>query len=112
VSNSLVADNGQDGISLRPSGSATAVFNRVEANNNGNTGILVTGGNSAGTNTVNATVSDSVASGNLSFGFISYTEAGQASTSFTVFHSVVANNGTGVSAQGGPNAILRLANRR
>src|SRR5450631_2703673 len=43
VSNSLLADNGGNGIELLPTGSATAVLNRVEVNNNGNQGILENG---------------------------------------------------------------------
>jgi hypothetical protein len=109
VSNSLVADNAGTGILLFPSNSATAVFNRVEVNNNGNYGILVNGGNSAGTNTVNATVSESVAAGNVGFGFCSFTQSGKAPTSLMVFHSVAANNGTGVEANG-TGATVRLAN--
>jgi hypothetical protein len=108
VSNSLLADNGGYGIYLVPTGSVTAVFNRVEVNNNGTAGIFVNGGSSAGTNTINATVSDSVAAGNNS-GFVNATVSGQAPTSLMLFHSVAANNGTGVAVQG-PGAILRLAN--
>jgi hypothetical protein len=110
VSNSLMADNGAAGINLVPSGSATAVFNRVEANNNGFYGILVGGDISPGTNTVNATVSDSVAAGNGSAGFYSSSlSAGTAPTSLMVTHSVSANNGTGVFSIG-TGAIVRLAN--
>jgi Right handed beta helix region len=110
VSNTLVADNGGNGIEFAPTGSATAVFNRVEANNNALSGIFVDGLNSAGTNTVNATVSDSVAAGNLNgAGFFSETGSGNAPTSIMVFHSVAANNGTGVFANG-TGATVRLAN--
>jgi hypothetical protein len=108
LSNSPVADNGGSGIFLFPTGSATAVFNRVEANNNAGHGIAVDGAFSAGTDTINATVSDSVAAGNNS-GFVNATVSGQAPTSLMLFHSVAANNGTGVAVQG-PGAILRLAN--
>jgi len=111
VSNSLVADNTNDGILLQPTGSATAVFNRVEANNNGLNGIFAYGGASAGTNTINATVSDSVAAGNGSVGFQSFTLSGTAPTSVMLFHSVAANNGFGVGTQGvGGAATLRIAN--
>jgi hypothetical protein len=109
VSNSLVADNSSIGINFAPIGSATAVFNRVEANNNGNDGIDVFGSNSAGTNTVNATVSESVAAGNSEFGFAIGTASGHAPTSVMVYHSVAANNGAGVVALG-PGATVRLAN--
>jgi hypothetical protein len=109
VSNSLVADNSGIGIVLQPIGSATAVFNRVEANNNGSNGINVDGANSAGTNTIYATVSESVAAGNTGSGFLSFTQSGKAPTSLMVFHSVAANNAYGVLANG-TGATLRLAN--
>jgi Right handed beta helix region len=109
VSNSLVADNSSNGIILAPTGSATAVFNRVEVNNNAIHGILVAGIDSAGTNTVNATVSESVAARNGNDGFFSTTTLNNAPTSVMVFHSVAANNGTGVETNG-TGATLRLAN--
>jgi len=109
VSNSLVADNGNNGITLQPTGSATAVFNRVEANNNGAHGIVVFGSSSAGTNTINVTVSDSVAAGNSGVGFYNLTQSGNAPTGLTLYHSVAANNLSGVIANG-LGATLRLAN--
>jgi len=109
VSNTLVADNGAAGIYLTPNGSATAVFNRVEANNNGGHGIVVYGVNSANTNTINATVSDSIAAGNGSAGFFTTTDSSHAPTNVMVFHSVAANNGTGVFANGS-GGTLRVAN--
>jgi len=109
ISNSLMADNGSNGVLLEPTGSATAVFNRVEANNNALYGIFVDGVSSAGTNTINVTVSESVAAGNGQAGFNSQTGSGNAPTNFTIFHSVAANNGIGVAA-GGSGATLRLAN--
>ena len=109
LSNSPVADNGGSGIFLFPTGSATAVFNRVEANNNAGHGIAVDGAFSAGTDTINATVSDSVAAGNVGVGFLSETLSSNAPTSLTVFHSVAANNGTGVQALNS-GATLRIAN--
>ena len=109
VSNSLVADNSAYGIYFRPTGSATAVFNRVEVNNNGVHGIIVSGGYSVVTNTINATVSDSVAAGNGDVGFFSTTDSSQAPTSLMVSHSVAANNVAGVYVSG-IGATLRLAN--
>jgi hypothetical protein len=85
------------------------VFNRVEANNNAAHGIAVDGAASPGTNTVNATVSESVAAGNRlggqGAGFLS---TGSALTSLMVFHSVATNNDIGIAATFG--ATLRLAN--
>jgi hypothetical protein len=104
VSNSLVADNSQGGILFNPQGSGTAVFNHVEVTNNGAHGIQVNG-TFAGSNKVNATASESIASGNGNSGFLS---TGSALTSLLLFHSVAANNGTGVTASFG--ATFRLAN--
>jgi hypothetical protein len=104
-----VADNANDGIFVSPNGSATAVFNRVEANNNAFYGILVNGVNSSETNTIKATVSDSVAAGNANIGFYSLTLFSNAPTSVMVSHSVAANNGVGVEANGS-GGTLRLAN--
>ena len=109
VSNTLVADNGANAITFFPTGTATAVFNRIEANNNVNYGIYLVGFDSAATNTINATVADSVAAGNGQAGFTSITTSGKAPASFMVFHSVAANNGTGVSAAG-PGATVSIAN--
>jgi hypothetical protein len=107
ISNALVADN-NFGIFLAPSGSGlvTAVFNRVEANNNTAQGIAVNGLN--GTGTVNATVSDSVAAHNGGVGFRAISSPGQASTTLMLFHCVAANNGEGLEANGLP-ATLRVA---
>jgi hypothetical protein len=109
VSNSVVADNGGDGIVVQTftsaSGVVTAVFNRVQTNNNSFNGISVDG--SGGTGPVNATFSDSVANGNGGIGL--YVNAnGAANISLTAFHSVVANNVNGVNANH-PGATIFLA---
>src|SRR2546426_4993394 len=102
VSNTLVADNGGDGIRVKPpSGSPTvkAVFNRVEAYNNSNNGIIVDG--TASNGTINATAAESVAANNGAAGFnASSTSAptGHAQTGFMVVRSTSANNGTGFAA--------------
>jgi len=109
VSNTVAADNGLHGIYVLPggSGTVTAVFNRVEANNNAAAGIHVDG--SISTGTVNATVSESVAAhNNAGAGFSAATAAGHASNTLTVFHSVSASNSFGIAAVG-PGATLRLA---
>jgi hypothetical protein len=106
VSNTLVADNGLSGIDVSPSGSGavTAVFNRVEANNNGSSAIGVDGIGSTGT--VKATVSDSVAADNVG-GYSALSSVGQAPTTLMVFHSVAANNNTGLFAHG-DGATIRV----
>jgi hypothetical protein len=109
VSNTLVADNGQEGIYVASTGAGsivTAVFNRVEVNNNGGHGIIVDGSNNPGT--VNATVSDSVAARNSAVGFFAYSTTGQAPATLVLFHSVAANNFYGIGANG-VGATLRAA---
>jgi hypothetical protein len=107
VSNSLAADNGGPGISVFPNstGTVTSVFSHVAASNNGEGGILVDGIDSTGT--ITATVADSVAAGNSLAGFavVSHTPA---TTTLTLFHSVAANNATGISASG-PGSTLTVA---
>jgi hypothetical protein len=91
VSNTLVGDNAGIGVSVFPSGLApvSAVFNHVEANNNGSYGISADGAQG----TLDVTVSESVASGNArttgAAGFGVGTQSNTGATTMTVFHSVV-----------------------
>ena len=107
VSDTFVANNGTYGVFVASTNSATettAVFNRVEANNNNFHGIALSGG--TGTGSVNATVADSVVSGNAQAGF--YATVGPSGTAprMMVTRSVAANNKTGVKADGGGVTIL------
>jgi len=107
VSNTLVADNGQDGIMIAPGGSphVQATLSRIEAYRNSGNGVVVDGAFSAGT--IDVTVADSVAGGNGKVGFFSVASANQSVASMTVVRSVASNNGTGVAATGA-HAELRL----
>ncbi|MEA2904860.1 MAG: hypothetical protein QOI12_2247 [Alphaproteobacteria bacterium] len=107
VSNTLVADNGVNGIEVNPNGSAivSAVFHRVEVNNNGGHGISVSGSGTTGT--VNAVASESVAARNGGSGFRAV-DFGPSSATFSLFLSVAANNGVGISANN-LGATLRVA---
>jgi Right handed beta helix region len=109
VSNTLVADNnGGDGIYVEPSSTSavtvTAMFNHVELSNNSGNGIVLNGTTSIGT--INTTVAESVAVHNGNTGFYIESIAGQAATTLMLFHSVAANNGTGLLVQG---ATIRVA---
>lgn len=112
VLNTLVADNGNDGVNAQPSGSGTvaAVFNHVQVINNGANGILMFGANSTGV--VNATVDDSIASGNgsTSVGFYVGSTPGHAATTMMISRSLSSNNGYGLYAQNSSSAIIRIAN--
>lgn len=102
VSNTLVADNGNAGISVLPTGSnpVTAVFERVQSNNNAH-GFDISGNGMASTGTINATVSDSVVFSNSQYGFNANTFPANAPTTLMVVRSVVAKNGTGFIVSGG-----------
>jgi hypothetical protein len=109
VSNTLVADNnGGDGIYVEPSSTSavtvTAMFNHVELSNNSGNGIVLNGTTSIGT--INTTVAESVAVHNGNTGFYIESIAGQAATTLMLFHSIAANNGTGLLVQG---ATIRVA---
>ena len=107
VSNTVVANNGGDGIVVEPigAGDVAATFNHVEVYKN-NHGIWVQGVFSTGT--VKATVSDSVVAHNAGIGFYAFSSGSQAPTTFSVLHSVVANNSTGLVSIG-VGATLRTA---
>jgi hypothetical protein len=109
VSNAVVADNVNFGINVRPfgSGTVTAVYNRVQAKNNGSSGFNVNGQNSTGT--INVTIYDSIAAGNGSAGFTINTNMGEAPTTLMVFHSISANNAYGLLSQG-TGSTIRVAN--
>ncbi len=75
VSNTLISDNGTNGIAIDPAGSGTTngVLNHVELENNKLDGLLV----SSATQFINLTVSDSVSANNGSSG-ISTSSFGEA----------------------------------
>ena len=75
VSDTFIANN-PTGIHVLPTGSGTvtAVFNRVEADDN-QYGIIVNGFNASG-GKVNATATNSVANGNSNTGFYVKTQSG------------------------------------
>src|SRR5262245_28339322 len=105
VSNTLVADNGTSGILVRPIislDSVRAVFNRVEAYNNGGDGIAVSRFGPGGP--VNVTVTDSISAQNGT-GFAVSSPIG--TPSLMVVRSVAANNGTGLAVTG-VSATMRI----
>jgi hypothetical protein len=106
VSNTLVADNGLDGISVIPSVAAAlkVVLNNVESLNNVRAGIIVLGN---GGGPIDATVLGSIVSGNVGYGFYAGAIASGVATRLTVIRSAAVNNGTGAYAEG-LNATLRI----
>ena len=115
VSNSVVADNSGTGIAIVPSGTGTtvtAVFNRIQVNNNAGSGggirLDTTGAVFPGT--VNAVVYDSIAQGNTTgpgFSATNFTFVGKPTT-MMIFHSVAADNSIGILGQN--SAFIRVAN--
>jgi hypothetical protein len=94
VSDTYVANNQMSGIVIlsTSSGRVTAVFNRIESDDNTLSGIGID--QSSGAGTIDATITDSVAGGNGS-GFLTL-----GSSNVMVTRSVAANNGTGIEAAG------------
>jgi hypothetical protein len=113
VSNTLVSDNGGQGISISPSGSGTTngVLNRVEMVHNAADGLNVT----ASSQTITVTVSDSVSVGNAN-GITGQFSGGVATV--MVRNSTIANNisyglqmasGVGGPCTGATGAITRVS---
>jgi hypothetical protein len=108
VTNTLISDNGQHGISILPTNLATvdAVFDRVNLHSNGGSGIISDG--SLSTAAINATATDTVADYN-GYGFQVISPTSQAATNFLLLRSTAANNvNFGVLANGA-NATVRFA---
>jgi hypothetical protein len=108
VSNTTVADNSVDGIVVRPtattsSSSSKITLDRVNAKNNGSSGIAV-----HGTAPVSATISNSVAAGNTYVGIFVRATGGR-SVRVTINRTEVVNNGGdsggyGLYVEGGSTA--------
>ncbi len=107
VSNTLLADNGRNGIIVQTesSGIVKAVLDRVQAVNNSSSGIFVA--SSSAMVKLNATLVDSVAANNGGVGILVVTATPSSATSLTVVRSVTANNATGLSSQL-TNSTLRV----
>ena len=105
MSATLVADNGAMGVFVFPSGTlnVVAVLDQAEVDNNGQVGVFVNGGATAGT--LKATVGNSVVAGNGGTGVLSQSLGG--TTEVMVRDSAISDNSIGVAAIGAP-ATLRV----
>jgi hypothetical protein len=105
VSDSVVANNMDFGVYVRPtgSGSAKAVLDRVRVENSVTHGVQFEGFFTTGS--VSATVSDSVSSGHGGIGFGA--GGGSGTASLMIDRSTSANNGTGIFATAA-NATVRI----
>ena len=105
ATDTLVADNHNSGILVRPTGGAVdAVISRAEAYRNNN-GIVIDGSQSTGT--VAGALADSLLGGNA-FGLVVNSATGQAPTQVVATRMAVANNGTGVAVGLAGTASLRI----
>jgi hypothetical protein len=96
VSDTLVSDNGFNGISLGGGpGTMTGVLDHVRLENNANDGLIL----GAPTQTVNITFSNSVSANNGAAGIIAITSGGTPA-SVMAQNSTIANNSTGLVANG------------
>jgi hypothetical protein len=107
VSDTIVSNNAEYGVLVQPTGSGTvsALFERVQAIGNSLQGVLVDGEFSTGT--LQATATNSDASGNA-IGFFVFSLTGQAVTTFTIVNSTAVNNQGGLESSG-PNATMFVA---
>jgi hypothetical protein len=106
ATDTLVADNQNSGILVRPTGTGAvdAVVSRAEAYRNNN-GIVIDGSQSTGT--VKGALADSLVAGNA-FGLVVNSTTGQAATQVVATRMAVANNGTGVAVGLAATASLRI----
>src|SRR5262245_40331321 len=105
VLDTLLADNGANGIVVSPSGSGTvsAAFNRVKVQNTGGTAIFILGNTSTGI--IYATATDSVVINFADAGF--RVDASTAFSQFTVIRSQASNGDRGLRSVG-DSATIRI----
>jgi hypothetical protein len=105
VSNTLVSDNGINGIAIGPFGSGTtnSVLSHVEFENNGSSGLFAT----TGTQTMNVTVSDSVSANSGGSGIFANSGAGTP-INIMVRNSTIANNGFDGLQSSGTGTTIRV----
>jgi hypothetical protein len=108
ISDTLIADGGTFGILFQPTGSGavTGVFDHVTMTNNPNGGLVVDGTSSTGS--LDTSVSESVISNSATTAGVAAISTGNASAKVSLFHSVVAENITAMSAKG-TGAIVYMA---
>jgi hypothetical protein len=106
VSNTLISDNGQDGIEISTfgSGTTTGVLDHVQLQNNNWNGLFVF----TATQTINVTVSDSVIANNGSDGIIAASTGDGTPVSIMVRNSTIANNASRGLEADDSGAIIRV----
>ena len=114
VSNTLVADNGANGIFIAPTLSPVVrgMLDRVTLLNNGFAGLNVSGSGSTNGG-IGVQVVDSVAANNGSFqnggGFVAQSTAGHSLTGMWLFRSVASNNFNSGVVAFGPLAAIEVS---
>jgi hypothetical protein len=99
IANTIVSDNGHDGILVNPAspGTAQGVIDHVAAFNNTNNGIAASGAATTGA-AITVTITNSVAARNSAVGIYSSSASGHATVTVTASNTTVSNNGTGILA--------------
>jgi hypothetical protein len=105
VSNTLLSDNGGNGITIEPSGSGTTngVLDHVRMVDNASNGLEA----ETDTQAINVTVTDSVSAGNGSRGIIAMTTT-MSPISIMVRNSAIANNGNAGLEASGTGTTVRV----
>lgn len=104
VKDSLIRENGVDGIFLHPvTGSAVATLDRVRLEANGGNGISFM-------DSTRITATDTLAVGNGGVGFAGITDTAPGIAVGDLERCVAANNGTGISGGGAGSATVRVSN--
>jgi Right handed beta helix region len=101
VLNTLVSNNGSNGISIPPTGSGTTtgVLNHVDIENNGVNGLFV---DSVGLQSINVTFSDSVSANNGANGVLTQHPLAWV----TIRRCTISNNVTGLAAAGSGAIVI------
>jgi hypothetical protein len=99
IDSTIITGNLAGGVLIQPTGagSAKALIEQTQAHNN-TTGFRADGTGSTGGITV--AISGSTASGNVASGVTAFSQAGSAAVTMMVSVTTVANNGTGLNANG------------
>jgi hypothetical protein len=105
ISNTLISDNGNDGIDINATGAGTTngVLDHVEIANSGAAGLIV----DTASQTVNITVSDSVITNSTGSGIFALSNSAT-SVNTMVRDSTVANNGLDGLQASGTGATVRV----
>ncbi len=106
VSNTLITDNGRDGILVQPSSSPAVkvTLDRVGTYNNSRNGVLLDG-QVAFSGSISGVITDSVSAGNAAAGFSASTTGSHPNPVVNIVRSTAAYNAAGISTSGPATTI-------